>query len=188
MRRPDGPERPGARGPVAAPAVLGVPVVQPPFLDHVSASEARKTGGEADHRRRAGQAISHDRTGTARLAPYPLVGPCPAPEPSADQRPGTGCREPTISLDFHQQTSLDWLLSIWGGVSYGASEACSGREPRCEAGSSSAIVGRRQRSRSATRARQGVREVLTVTLVHHQTERAEPIVRSRADSRRVFAP
>ena len=174
MRRVNGPEGPRGRGPVATPAVLGVPGVQSSFLDHLPAPEASETGGEVGHHCRAGQEPRHSRADTDRIAPHALVGAATS-RTRAPSRPWTSTREPatgepTISLDFHQQTSLDWHLSIWGGVTYGASEACSAREPRSEAGSSSVILRRRQRSRCATRACQGVREVLTVTLAHQPRE------------------
>ena len=106
----------------------------------------------------------------------PRGGPAPDPAGTAPDPPGARATEqtpgePTISLDFRQQTSLDWPLSSWA-----AGHRRRGQRVMWLVGPDSRRVCQcdipsRWRSRSATRARQGVREVLTVTLASCQEER-----------------
>ena len=99
---------------MAAGSVLGVPEVQPSFLDDLSGAEATQTGAEGFGHRRAGRQTTRRSRDIGRIAPYPF---CREPGPAAGrgriETVDQAASEPIISLDFHQQTSLDWRLSSW---------------------------------------------------------------------------
>ena len=116
MRRPDGPEGPGARGPVAATAVLGVArraiVISGPPIRHRSQRNRPPSPRRPRNRSQPRQSRPSSLAAARRSGHLPDAR---AKRPRTSDRE-QGEEEPTISLDFHQQTSLDWHLSIWGGA------------------------------------------------------------------------